>query len=452
MNQQEITAASAIGLLFLIRMLGLFMVLPVLPMVAPDIDGATPLLIGFAIGIYGLSQGVLQIPFGMLSDQVGRKQMIGIGLGLFIVGSFVAGLATDIYGLILGRFLQGCGAIAGTLLALMSDLVRVDQRAKSMAIIGIAIGGSFGVAVVLGPLIAESWGISGIFNLTAVLGFIGLGLLYFGVPTPAVKTVSLDSTVQRGLIVSVLKDLKLWRVNVSIFILHYLLVSMFSVLPLIFMATGQIESGDHGRYYLLLLLAAFVAMMPFMWLSDRLSDIRPILSVMVSLSLGSFLILGQTFAYWWVMAGTILFFMAFNLLEVVLPAQLSKISAAGTRGTAMGVYATSQFLGVFAGGVISGWILTVADITTVMYANAALAIFWLLVCLSFPQLGQIASRTVQLAEMPNLSPNQQAEALLSIAGVIDAVIIESDRVAYLKVDEATFDDEKLNEVVAGGSQ
>ena len=448
MNQQEFTAASSIGLLYLIRMLGLFMVLPVLPMVGPEIDGATPLLVGLAIGIYGLSQATLQIPFGLLSDRFGRKQIIGIGLILFVVGSFVAGFSSDIYGLIAGRFLQGCGAIASTLLALMSDLTRVDQRSKSMAVVGIAIGGSFGLSLVLGPFVADSWGISGIFNLTGVLGLVGLVLLLFRIPTPTVKSVNLNSSVQKGELASVLKDLRLWRVNVSIFFLHYLLISAFSVLPLIFTRTGEIEPGDHALYYLVLLMSSFAAMMPFMWLADRLKDTRLILSVMVSLSLTAFLILGQGFAYWWVMAGTMLFFMAFNLLEVLLPAQLSKIAAAGARGTSMGVYTTCQFLGIFAGGVVSGWILSVADIATLMHANVAITVVWLSICLTFPQLGQIGSRTVQLAEMPNQPAHERVDALLSMAGVIDAVIIETDQVAYLKVDESTFDDENLNKLVA----
>ena len=186
MNQHELTTASSISLLYLVRMLGLFMVLPVLPLVAPAIDGATPLLVGLAIGIYGLSQAALQIPFGLMSDRIGRKQIIALGLGLFIMGSLVAGFADDIYMLILGRFMQGCGAIASTLLALMSDLTRVDQRSKAMAFIGIAIAGSFGLSLVLGPLVANVLGLAGIFFLTAALGCLALAILLLCIPTPQI--------------------------------------------------------------------------------------------------------------------------------------------------------------------------------------------------------------------------------------------------------------------------
>ena len=383
----------------------------------------------------------------MLSDRYGRKLILGIGLGLFVAGSLVAGFSQDIHLLILGRFLQGCGAIAATLLALMSDLTRVDQRSKAMAIIGIAIAGSFGLSLVLGPLVADTFGLSGIFYLTAILGVLALLVLVFRIPTPEMSSLNLDASVENKLLVPVLRDLRLWRVNISIFVLHYLLISLFSVLPLIFLRTGEIETRDHWLYYLVLLFTSFLAMLPFMWLSDRLQDIRIVLVIMVSLSLAAFLALGTYYSFRWVIAGTILFFMAFNLLEVILPAQLGKMADAGTRGTAMGVYTTCQFLGIFAGGAVSGWVLSVSDISTLMFVDAGIVVFWLLVCLTYPQLQAIGLRTISLREMSHLAPNAQAEGLLSVAGVIDAVIIKEEQVAYLKVDETAFKDENLSDWV-----
>ena len=447
MNQHELTTASSIGLLYLVRMLGLFMVLPVLPLVAPAIDGATPLLVGLAIGIYGLSQAALQIPFGLMSDRIGRKQIIALGLGLFITGSLVAGFADDIYMLILGRFMQGCGAIASTLLALMSDLTRVDQRSKAMAFIGIAIAGSFGLSLVLGPLVANALGLAGLFFLTAALGGLALAILLLCIPTPQIRGSNLDASVQRGMLGMVVRDLGLWRVNISVFTLHYLLVSLFTVLPVIFMNTRGIDTGDHSLYYLLLLLVSFIVMLPFMWLSDRMQDVRIILMVMVSPVLAAFCIMGSLASYWWVLAGVILFFMSFNLLEVFLPAQLSKMADAGTRGTAMGVYTTCQFLGIFAGGAVSGWILHMADISTLMCVDAGIVAIWLLICLTFPSLRAIGARTISLREMSHLDANEQAEELSSVTGVIDAVIIKEEQVAYLKVDETTFREESISEWV-----
>jgi MFS family permease len=262
MNRQELSAASSIGLLYLIRMLGLFMVLPVLPIQAQHIQGYTPFLVGVAIGIYGLSQGILQIPFGMLSDRFGRKPLIVIGLILFVLGSFIAGQAEDMTWLIIGRLLQGCGAIASTLLALMSDLTRVDQRSKSMAIIGIGIAASFGLALILGPLIVTTHGLAGVFNLTGILGMAGLLILLFVIPTPTLASVNLDASVQRSRLSKVIGDHGLWRVNVSVFLLHYMLISGFSVFPLLFQMTGQIPDNDHAFYYLVMLVVSFVLMSP----------------------------------------------------------------------------------------------------------------------------------------------------------------------------------------------
>lgn len=448
MNRQELTAASSIGLLYLIRMLGLFMVLPVLPLAAQEVPGATPLLIGLALGIYGLSQAFLQIPLGLLSDRFGRKPVIVGGLLVFVTGSLVAGFSDDVYGLIIGRFLQGCGAIASTLLALMSDLTRVDQRSKSMAIIGISIAGSFGLALVLGPWVESVAGLSGIFFLTGVLGVAGLLCLLVLVPTPDVQTFNPDSSVQQGRLQGVMRDLALWRLNISIFFLHFLLVSAFSVFPLLFEETGQISRDQHALYYLSLLLGSFVLMTPFMWLSDKLPDIRPVLMASVSLSLVSFVLLSADHSYWFVIAAVTLFFMSFNLLEVILPAQLSRTAGAGLRGTAMGVYTTWQFLGIFAGGVVSGWILDAADINTVVTVNAVIVAVWLIICFSFPSLGAISSRTVELNGSGQARiPQERKDALLSVDGVIEVASVDSDRLAYLKVNEEVLDDQALKKVV-----
>ncbi|MDA0978145.1 MAG: MFS transporter [Proteobacteria bacterium] len=448
MNQQELRAASSIGLLYLIRMLGLFMVLPVLPLAVPDVAGATPFLIGVALGIYGLSQGFLQIPFGLISDRLGRKPVIVAGLLLFIAGSFVAGFSDSIVGLIVGRFLQGCGAIASTLLALMSDLTRVDQRSRSMAVIGISIGASFGLSLVMGPMIARHFGLAGIFHLTGMLGVVGLFCILLLVPTPAFRTNNLDSTVQRGRLLEVAADLRLWRLNISVFMLHFLLISAFSMFPLLFDATGQIAREDHATWYFCLLIGSFVLMAPIMWISDRIRDIRKVLLTSVGLALIAFVILLSTRQFYPVIIAMTLYFMSFNLLEVILPAQLSRTARAGLRGTSMGVYTTCQFLGIFAGGTISGLLVQLWGISAVLAANTLLVLLWLILCAGFPSLGQIGSRTVQLGGKGGRSPQERVDALSSINGVIEAVVIESDRVAYLKVDEQIFDDQQLNQVVA----
>ena len=449
MNRQEVSAAAAIGLLYLVRMLGLFMVLPVLPLIEDEVPGATPFLIGIAVGVYGLSQGFLQIPFGRMSDRFGRKPVIAAGLVVFIAGSFIAAFSDDMTGVIIGRFLQGCGAIASTLMALMADLTRIDQRARSMAIIGIAIAGSFGLSLILGPAVAAGYGINGVFMLAGCLGLLCLPILFLVVPTPTAARLNLDSAVQRQHLRSAVTDNGLWRLNLGVFCLHFLLVSGFAAFPLLLEGTAGIERDNHSMVYLALLCGSFVLMAPVMWMSDRIANVRHLLLVTVAISLVAFLVLRQGQGYWSVLAGIVLFFMSFNLLEVFLPAQVSKLSAAGLRGTAMGVYTSSQFLGIFAGGVVSGWILLQGDIADLMTANMVLTVIWLGVILGFPSTSHLSSRTVALGNIDELTAQQRLDALLSLEGVLDAVVIESDRVAYLKVDEKQINEARLNELVAG---
>jgi len=443
MNRQEVQTAASIGLLYLVRMLGLFMVLPVLPIAGRDLSYATPALIGLALGIYGLSQAILQIPMGLLSDKFGRKNVILAGLTLFIMGSLVAAYSDSIYGVITGRFLQGCGAIASSLLALMSDLIRIDHRSKAMAIIGISIGASFGLALVIGPLVYSFFGLEGVFLFAALAGIMGILVLLMVIPTPRVRTQNLESMLQKERIMTVLKDPGLMRVNVGIFMTHYLLMASFIAFPLIFEGTGNILQERHSLYYLVTLVISFVLMTPFMWLSDRAEYAKPILLAAIAICVVSLVWLGSSNAYYPVLAAITLFFMAFNLLEVTLPARVSKIAAAGSRGTAMGVYSSSQFAGIFAGGTVGGMILSGSDISTLMYVNALLCSMWLIFSLSLPVLGDIASRTFSYDESCLLSTNQLLERLLSIRGVIDVALIEEEKIAYLKVDKNNFDDSEL---------
>jgi MFS family permease len=443
MNKQELRTAASIGLLYLVRMLGLFMVLPVLPIAGRELDLATPALIGLALGVYGLSQAVLQIPMGVLSDKFGRKNIILAGLCLFIAGSLVAAFSESIYGVIAGRFLQGCGAIASSLLALMSDLTRVENRSKSMAIIGISIGASFGLALITGPLVHNHFGLQGVFLFAALAGVAGILVLLTVIPAPTIRTHNLESVLDTDRISTVIHDMGLLRLNFGIFMTHYLLMASFVVLPLIFESTGAIPQEQHHIYYFFMLLGSFALMTPLMWMSDNPRFATSILSFAILVCLSSLVLLGSTVDYYAVLIATTLFFMGFNLLEVLLPSRVSKMAGAGSRGTAMGVYSTSQFAGIFAGGTVGGMILSVSDISTLMYVNAVLCLLWLILSLSLPRLGDIASRTFTYDDSCQLSANQIVERLLSIRGVIDVVLIEEDKTAYLKVNNGEFDDHEL---------
>ena len=384
MDRDELQATLSIALLYVVRMLGLFMVLPVLPLLVDEIAESTPFLIGIALGIYGLSQALLQIPMGLASDRWGRKTIIVGGLLIFIFGSLVAAFGENIYQIIIGRFLQGCGAIASTLLALLSDVTREKNRSKAMAIVGMSIGASFGISLVAGPWINGIFGLSGIFLGTAMAGILGLGILLLMVPTPATGTYHPDTQLDPGRIWEVIGQAGLGVIILGIFVLHFLLMSSFLVFPHLMQGTGEIQTTDHHLVYFSILAITFLLMGPFMWLSDRDGFAKILMLTMIIFFVISSLVLSQYRTFYPVMAAMVLFFMAFNLMEVILPAVISKLAPAGSRGTAMGIYSTAQFAGAFAGGAIGGYIIDMWEIADLMYVNVSICLLWFIVGLGLP--------------------------------------------------------------------
>mgnify|MGYP006133149027 CR=1 FL=1 len=443
MNSQELRAALAIGLLYIIRMLGLFMLLPVLPLVGNELPFATPLLIGLALGVYGLTQALLQIPMGLMSDRWGRKPVILAGLLLFIAGSLVAASASTIYGVIFGRLLQGCGAIASSLLALVSDVTRIDQRSKAMAIIGISIATSFAVALVTGPLLLDYAGLSGLFMFSAVTGVLGIVVLFGLIPTPRVLVRNLDSSLTRDRVQEVIRNTDLQKMTLGVFMLHYLLMSGFLVFPVLLIATGEFDATDFSGVYLGLLVATFVLMGPCMWLADRSGFAKGMLLGMIGLFAVSMLLFATVSSTILVLASMMLFFMAFNLLEVIMPALLSRAAPAGARGTAMGVYSTAQFAGAFAGGAVGGLILSMGEITHLLYFNAMACVIWFATSWHLKKTGNLASKVFHLGQNQDLSANAVADALLSLDGVLDVVFVDDDNIAYLKIDKDRLDENAL---------
>ena len=339
MNKQELRAAISIGLLYIIRMLGLFMILPVLPAVGADLALSTPLLIGLALGVYGLSQAVLQIPMGLLSDKFGRKPIILAGLLMFILGSLVAANADTIIGVMVGRLLQGCGAIASALLALLSDVTRVDQRSKAMAIVGISIGASFAVALVAGPVVFVQAGLAGIFYFAAISGVVGIVVLFTFIPDAklVVRNPEIGLRPERLLEITASPDLR--RMVLGVFMLHYLLMSGFLVFPALLTGTGEIQTADHSLVYFGLLLTTFVLMGPFMWLSDKPALTKSMLLLMIggftSVAMLHVRQRGQYF-YPVLMRHWRCFSWPSTCWKSYLPALVSRAAPAGARGTAMG--------------------------------------------------------------------------------------------------------------------
>jgi MFS family permease len=382
MTALERRTVGSLALLYSFRMLGLFMVLPLLALYAADLPGASPALIGLALGIYGLTQALLQIPFGWLSDQIGRKPVIVGGLILFALGSVVAGMAESIEGIVLGRTLQGAGAIASTVMALVADLTREEQRTKAMAVVGMSIGLSFAVALVLGPVVAAAGGLSAVFWFTAALAVAGIVIVVLLVPAPAAHGIEhIDVGTRAGLIGRSLRDGALQRLNFGVFTLHFILMACFLVVPGFLEQTAGIDRSQHWYVYLPALLLSIAGMVPLMIVAERGGRPHQMFLLGIALLLVAVVALGVTASATLFYAALWLFFVGFNYLEATLPSLVSKTVFAGGKGTAMGVYSTCQFLGAFAGGAAGGWLLQYAGVGTLIGTCVALAALWLILVL-----------------------------------------------------------------------
>ncbi|MFV8784147.1 MFS transporter [Microbulbifer sp. SA54] len=351
MNPTERRALAGLASLYVFRMLGLFMVLPVLSLYGADYRGSTPALLGLALGAYGLSQAILQIPLGMLSDRWGRKPVIFAGLLVFALGSVVAALTDSVYGLIAGRILQGAGAIAAATMALAADLTRDENRGKAMAVIGASIGVAFVLAVVLGPLLAGVGGLPAIFWLTALLALLGMLLVWKLVPNPDRAE---RRAPQPGDFRKLLGQAPVWRLVGGVFSLHLLLTMMFVPLPLLLVDELALPSEQHWKLYAPLMLGAFVVMLPLMRMAETRGKVPAAMRLaLLGLIFGGVALMPQVHGAWIVVSLGV-FFLAFNLLEALLPAQLTRVAPAECRGAATGLYATFQFLGAFVGGSLGG--------------------------------------------------------------------------------------------------
>lgn len=373
----ERKAVAVVALIAMFRMFGLFALLPVLALYAAELDGATPLLIGLAVGGYGLSQAALQIPFGALSDVIGRRPVILAGLALFAAGSILAGMSGSIFGVISGRLLQGAGAVSATLTALLADRTRPAVRTRSMAVFGIGIGSAFLLALVLGPLIAAAAGVRSLFWLGAAVAVISAALLML-LPAGSEGT----RTASKFRITPVLKP-ALLRIDFYVFLLHTLMTAMFVALPFVLRNTIDWPLADHWKIYLGSLAVSLIGTVPLI-LADEREGKGWVFGIAIALLTAGLLALALVVPTpISVFAALAVFFAGFSFLEAGLPARLSLIAAEETRGAAMGVFSSSQFLGAFAGGLTGGLLLADGG-NRVFVVCAAIAALWLVYHLTRP--------------------------------------------------------------------
>lgn len=420
------------------------MVMPVLAVAAMDYPDYSPLLVGLAVGGYGLTQAALQIPMGMMSDKWGRKPVILLGLSVFAIGSFVAANADTMAWMIVGRILQGAGAIAGAIMALATDVSRESQRAKVLAIIGIAIGFSFYIAVIVGPLIANRFGLSGVFAVTGLLAILCIPLVKWVVPNSEPLS-SGETLPQKGQLGQLILSKQLWRLNVSVLILHMLITLLFVQLP-VTLTDFDMSLSEHWRMYLPVLGASVVGLIIMMGAARGRTPKSLLLLGAVFMG-SAFFALGISSANWWLTtAAVILFFTGFNYLEANFPALVSSIAPAGQKGTAMGIYASFQFFGAFLGGMISGVVTDVWSPNTAYMVGAASTLLWLYIISGIKEVSRV-KRVMMNVENPDASAqNTLKEQLLTVPGVLEVTFNTQSDAVYLKVDR-DFDAIKARAVI-----
>lgn len=377
-NPIEKKAAFSISILIAIRMYGLFLIMPVFSVYAKTLPYSTPLLIGMALGVYGLTQAILQIPLGLASDFYGRKKILTIGLIVFLLGSVIAALSTDIYGVIIGRAIQGMGAIASTGMALIADVSRPEQRTKMMAIVGMSIGFSFILAFVTGPIFSGWFGVPGLFWITAVLSILALIQLHVFVEEPVTKIKKAFSFSE---FMITFKDMQLMSLNISVFVLHAVMTAVFVVLPLILVEQLNFAAPLHWKLYLPVLIGSVIIFIPMVIMHEKIKKYFLFVSVaLLGLAISQWVM--AVFAINLLMVSIILvvFFAFFNFLEAAMPAMLSRMAGEKYRGAAMGAYSTAQFTGAFAGSIMAG-VLMQDGYSQVFYGTAIMILFSILVIL-----------------------------------------------------------------------
>ena len=450
MTGAELRASLSLAGIYMLRMLGLFMILPVFSIYARHLEGATPALIGLAISAYGLTQALLGIPYGLWSDHVGRKKVIAFGLLVFAAGSVVAAQADSIWGVILGRSIQGAGAVASVVMALAADLTREEHRTKAMALIGISIGISFAVSMVAGPVLEGLIGVKGIFWIIAGLALAGIAVLYLIVPTPVISRFHRDTEAQPAQFGKVLGNPELLRLDFGIFSLHAILTATFVVIPLVLRDTVQLETASHWKVYLPVFLLSMFSMVPFVILAEKKRKMKAVFVsfIVVVASANAGLLFGGDNVY---TIGFLLFvfFTGFNLLEATLPSMVSKVAPSELKGTAMGVYSAAQFLGAFVGGTSGGVIYGAFGVSNVFAFCTILALVWAFVALRMAPPRHLSSLLINFGNLGMAEAIALSAKLKLVPGVVEAVVLADDGVAYLKVEKDKLDKAALEDLLPG---
>ena len=448
MNAAERRASFGLASIYGLRMLGLFIILPIFAVYSEHLPGGeSHLLMGIALGAYGLTQAVLQLPSGWLSDRYGRRSVIYGGLVIFALGSFIAAAADNIYWVIAGRAIQGAGAINAAVMALAADLTREEVRTKAMAAIGMTIGFTFSLSLVLSPVLDGLLGVPGIFALTGVLALLALLVVRFVIPDPAITRFHSDAEANRRQFGEVLRNKELLRLDFGIFAVHAILMSVFMRVPFLLQA-DDLEVSQHWKVYLPVMLAAFVLMLPLIVASEKKGKVKQVFLLSIALSAISLvMLLFMQHSLWGVTAALLLFFTAFNVLEAKLPALISIIAPLSARGTAMGVYSSVQFLGAFFGSLIGGALMQFVGGDAVFVFDIAVLLLWLAAAFGMQPPAPVRTRLYHLPELDDAAAVELRRRLVQLSGVREVMVVVAENMVCLKVDKHGFDEAAVEQLV-----
>lgn len=450
MTPLERRASMGLAGIYGLRMLGLFIILPVFALYAEHLPGGeSHLLMGVALGAYGLTQAILQIPAGWMSDRYGRKPVIYVSLVLFALGSFIAASADNIYWVIIGRVVQGAGALNAAVMALTADLTREEVRTKAMATIGMTIGVTFSISLVLSPLLHGVIGVPGLFALTGVLALAAIAVVKFAIPDPAITRFHSDTEAGHGHFREVLRNPELLRLDFGIFALHAILMSVFMQVPFILQSNGLVVA-DHWQVYLPVMLVAFALMVPPIVIAEKKAKMKQVFMAAVALALAAqALLMFAQHSLWGVAIALLLFFTAFNVLEATLPSMISKIAPLAAKGTAMGVYSSVQFFGAFFGAAAGGALMQFVGGDAVFLFSMALLALWLVAASGMRPPAAVRTRLFHLPDLDDAAAVELRRSLLQVSGVREAMVVASEGMACLKVDMQGFDEAAVEQLIKG---
>ena len=452
MSRFELRASASLASLSGLRMMGLFLILPVFAVHAAQLRGGENMtLVGLALGAYGLTQAALHLVFGMASDRYGRKRLIVLGLIMLAAGSFLAASATDIYWTIVGRALQGAGAISAVVVAFVADVTREEHRTKAMAIIGMSIGFAFAVSLVTAPTLYQLIGMSGIFAFTGALAIAGIWVtLQLVPPEPAEHRVAIKQLPRKRLR-EIASDRELLRLNCGIFTLHLTQMAMFVVVPHALIQYGGLPVTEHWKVYLPVVIGSFILMVPPIIAAERRGHLKAVfLSAIGLLALAEFGFAGFGKSFVAIVGLLLAFFVAFNILEASLPSLVSKIAPPESKGTAMGVYNTSQALGLFVGAVVGGFLAQHVGYYSVFLFCAVLMLIWVALASTMKAVPRVKTQMFHVGAMLASEAEKLAGQLAIFAGVEAVTVLHEEGTVMLKVSQTGWDEEGIAHLLKRG--